>query len=475
MLLIAGVTIPTLLQAVRTQLATNSGITGTRLLLAAESALDYNFSELEKNAVYAVRNEIDFVWNPSDRSYEWSSPRPLQLVGDAFSQSFHLKLQYIGDAGPVEFDDRQNPMQSFDRIKVTATASAAHRTRQVVAWYAFRFGFHGAIVSDNVPTTSGGNPKTMAKKGHIVFDGSGNIGEHIVFGDLHSNGEIVYFEKNSPTPLTTENASSQLQAFEGEIKANLGGTDQQIPDFTDASSQKQLFDFARFEAAAVRGAGAIYNGLDEFEQALRNSQDSGEPLEGIIVVKIDPGIEGNSPKISGVPIRVTGTLLFDFADGTSGDYKVVIDRDVSVRINAADLSDVDFTDKSTYTSGYPGKYLDATKQPQKVDISFDGFENFRQDDDLPAVMFNNGIVDFHGEVNVCGLVYGPAFIEIENKNANVMYINGALFGGGGVYLQAHGSGDGVIAIHHDPNTTDRLALFDNTAALLERIGYTIVR
>jgi len=50
-----------------------------------------------------------------------------------------------------------------------------------------------------------------------------------------------------------------------------------------------------------------------------------------------------------------------------------------------------------------------------------------------------------------------------------------LFGGGGVYLQAHGSGDGVIAIHHDPNTTDRLALFDNTAALLERIGYTIVR
>jgi len=489
-LLIAGIAIPTLTQAVKTQQAASSGIIATRLLLVAESGLGYAYSELEKDALYAAKDQAAFTWNPGTRSYEWISAQRIAIAGEPLDsaetnpaqvgQTFHLAIQYINNgSGPVEFASRYSPSERFDKIKVTARASGGGTTREVVAWYAFRFGFRGAIVSDNVPDDSAsdfrGSPKSYAKQGHIVFDGKGTTGEHVVFGDLHSNGEVVYFEDKEKVPLTATNANDFFLSYNGVIHANLGGSIKQIPDFTDTSSQRQLFDFDRFEAAAARGAGAIYNGLDEFRAALEMSRDTDQPLEGIIYVKVDPGVEGNSPKIKGLPINVTGTLVFDFADGTDIGYKVVLDKDVPVHINAADLTDVDFTDPFSYSSGYPGTYVDESKQPFNVDITDEGFDNFTRFDDLPAVMFNNGIVDLHGELNICGVVYGPAFIEIENKGGNVMYINGALFGGGGVYMQAGKKGEGVIAIKHDANTTDDLALVNNIATSFERIGYSITR
>ena len=79
-----------------------------------------------------------------------------------------------------------------------------------------------------------------------------------------------------------------------------------------------------------------------------------------------------------------------------------------------------------------------------VDISPD-FENFKEGDDLPAIMFNTGVVDIHGGANISGLVYGPSFIEIENKEGNLQYFNGSILGGGGVLLEGDSNGGDTIA------------------------------
>ena len=45
-------------------------------------------------------------------------------------------------------------------------------------------------------------------------------------------------------------------------------------------------------------------------------------------------------------------------------------------------------------------------------------------DDLPALMYNVGILDIHGNANICGGVYSPSFMEIENKeDGNLQYFN----------------------------------------------------
>ena len=74
-------------------------------------------------------------------------------------------------------------------------------------------------------------------------------------------------------------------------------------------------------------------------------------------------------------------------------------------------------------------------------------------------MFNNAIVDIHGGANISGLVYGPSFIEIENKEGSLQYFNGAILGGGGVLLQGD-SGSGDIIVKFDASTINRLATDD---------------
>lgn len=91
-----------------------------------------------------------------------------------------------------------------------------------------------------------------------------------------------------------------------------------------------------------------------------------------------------------------------------------------------------------------------------MDITGASFENFKESDDLPALMFNTGIVDQHGSCNICGLVYGPSFIEIENKDGSLQYFNGSVMGGAGVYIEGNDS-NGNTVVHFDPSTIDMLA------------------
>ncbi len=129
--------------------------------------------------------------------------------------------------------------------------------------------------------------------------------------------------------------------------------------------------------------------------------------------------------------------------------------ETNVKKKSADLSGLVLLDPSTYTSGYSLPWNDDTKKPRAVDISGAGFENFTANDDFPALMFNTGVVDQHGASNICGLVYGPSFIEIENKNGGLQYFNGAILGGGGVYIEGNGS-SGNTVINFDPATVDLL-------------------
>ena len=116
-----------------------------------------------------------------------------------------------------------------------------------------------------------------------------------------------------------------------------------------------------------------------------------------------------------------------------------------------------------------------TKDPAIKVITDLGFVNFDPLEDLPAVMFTNGIVDSHHAINICGLVYGPSFVEIENHEGAIQYVNGAIFGGGGIFLKAHDGGLGVIAIRQDPNTMDKLAVMNSKGKGLIRIGFAIER
>jgi hypothetical protein len=92
-----------------------------------------------------------------------------------------------------------------------------------------------------------------------------------------------------------------------------------------------------------------------------------------------------------------------------------------------------------------------------VDITDRGHENFTSKDDLPANMYNIGIFDIHGPANVCGAVYSPSFMEIENKKENqLQYFKGMVIGGGGIYIQ-NKKNNSVSIIRYDAEAIDRLA------------------
>ncbi len=66
-------------------------------------------------------------------------------------------------------------------------------------------------------------------------------------------------------------------------------------------------------------------------------------------------------------------------------------------------------------------------------------------------------MDIHHEANISGVVYSPDLVEIEQKKKNneVQYINGAVIGGAGIYLESSSCAGG-IAVILDPDTFDKL-------------------
>ena len=71
------------------------------------------------------------------------------------------------------------------------------------------------------------------------------------------------------------------------------------------------------------------------------------------------------------------------------------------------------------------------------------------------------------------MVYGPSFIEIENKESKKQYFNGTIIGGGGVYIQANSGG--WQAFRFDQTCLDELATAGNKGKVLTRTGFSILQ
>lgn len=184
---------------------------------------------------------------------------------------------------------------------------------------------------------------------------------------------------------------------------------------------------------------------------------AGKCLEGITYIVLDCAAEGSDPKIDtgDIPggINIKGTLVFDFINPPDKFYKVF--GETPLHINAATLpANFDEDDPTTFTTGYP-PVISASKDPRGFDLTPFGFPSFEIDDDLPALMFQTGTVDIHHETNICGAVYGPSFIEIENNKDQLQYFNGIVIGGAGIYLK--GSEDEPQVFAFDPSVVDALA------------------
>ena len=423
----AGIATPVLLRSLKEHSGTSSDVMAARALFTAESGLDYNFLLMQKDPLYAVKaGESEYKWDAGRKHYEAATPKVLYSTGASHGASFGYGIQYQNSGTAVEFADRTAPAETFDTIVVRSWAVVGKTRRIVEAYYRFQFGHKGAIVSDMEPTSQQWS-KNGAKDGNISIDSGGRNNQVAIFGDIVANGMVWY----DNTQLTMANASTYLMAFSGQLKQELFGTPDEVPDFTSIGGNDQLFDFERMYWAASEGAGAIYTTIAEFETAVAAANAVSEPLEGIQFLSVDPGSEGGSPSftVSG-GINIRGTFVVAFAPGTAADYKIKALTDVN--INGLDLSSVDFADEATYVSGYGQPYVTATPMPHQVNITSHGKDNFSAEDDLPAVMFNNGIIDYHHNTNICGVVYGPSFIEIENKNSGqLQYFNGAIFGEAG--------------------------------------------
>jgi len=440
-----------------------------RALALAEGAASLLLNDLDNDDRGPVKDETNYTLAGTTFVREYA---PF----DAGDGTVRVEITYLasvsGTMTPVVFADRSVADELYDRVHavVTAFRPGVERTIDIDMEQQFVM-FDGAITSDAIP--SGGvpnkNDKSTAQDGHIVFDDKGRSPQLYVNGSILSNGAVMGPDGSNGVALTTEDANDAI-VFAGAMQSDLAGTEAAVPDYTSIGSQDQLFDFDRYIAAARAGAGDEYTSLSDFVAAMSTANAAGQMLEGIQVLSIDESDDkidsGDLP--DGINIR--GTLLFNFETGTDPMFKLWVLCDVNV--NPADLSGLDVTDPSTYTSGYDETWWNESLRAHNFDISGGGFKNFAEDDDMPAIMFNTAIVDQHGSTNISGLIYGPSFIELENKYGGIQYYNGAILGGGGVFVEGNGS-SGSTVINFDRNTINKLATQSAKGKGLQLIGWRV--
>ena len=324
---------------------------------------------------------------------------------------------------------------------IVGIANVANVTQAATVHLGMAFQFAAAIISDSPGTTANGISKAVAQQGNVVV--TGLKGSTVVDGGtvppILANGRANI--GGGGTVLLNTNA----------ILMTNYATANEVPDYTAPGSSDQLFDFARFMAVANK-SGTHYSNVASFVTAAKSTV-----LEGIIAVDISKAELSTEITTNHFPsgINIRGTLLFNFAPDVGPLDK--IKNSAAVNINAANLSTMNPADPSTYPSGYPPTYANPARNPINVDISSLGFPNFYAGDDLPALMYNQGFVDLHGPLNICGVVYSPSFIELDFQPVPVMqYIKGSIISGGGVFLDNKLPGNSII-VSYDNNTLDSLA------------------
>ena len=358
--------------------------------------------------------------------------------------------------------------------KVVATAVVGQVSQTATLHVTMQFGAGGAVISTNDGSTSTGVSKSVGQEGNVVVNSSSSIGYTVVDGGsgkaILANGRA-----NIDADLTTAIPASA-------ISMNNGSTSNEIPDYTHPGSAAQLFDFNRFIAVADRTTGgAGYLGSNHFTNKLSfmnamNAVPAGQYMEGVIVVNIKKSEMGDDINDSTDAtkgflrgINVKGTLVFNFASDVASTDKIF--DTATLNINPADLSHMVPGDSTTYTTGYPS--LSATNPKNAININISNvpnpaggtFSNFTADDDLPAMMYNIGILDMHGPVNISGVVYSPSFFEIENKKVSTQYFKGSLICGNGIFFSNETKG-AVSIISYDQGALDKLATLGNNGKSL---------
>jgi len=166
---------------------------------------------------------------------------------------------------------KKDPSEGTARVVADATHGKVTQTVTVHVMASYAFG--AALIS-----TAQGDGSTKVKKssaqngGNLVIEGK----DITIEGGTRSNGPTLfdYYEPEN-----------------GQIKADLYGTEDEIPNYTDSANQ--LFDFERFKAVAKKmkdasGDEQVYD-VQGFKEAMLEAQKTGGKgyLEGIIVVEID--------------------------------------------------------------------------------------------------------------------------------------------------------------------------------------------
>jgi len=452
-----------------------------RAFHVAEGGLEFALARLTESRAWPLRATDRFPTLADDGSLtsNWIS------LEDG-SGEFQLVINYQTLRGvPADWDqpglpadfqpaanavitDRANPSMDLDLVHVSVTGRCGESLRAVSADVRFELNvFRSAIVSDS-PALSGslGSGKSAAlDHGHVSFAG----GNQYVFGGVHANGKIV---ADGIGQLASSNLADALEVWSGDLKQELYGTEAEIPDFTDPGAADQLFDFERFLAAANAGCGQVISGIDAFHEACDAANRAGSPLEGIIYLKIDAAEEGADPKIDVVGgVNISGTLVVDFTNPPDDFYKVALT--CPLNINAAALpDDFDPSKLARHTTGYPAT-VSAGKDPRGFAIGDDRYDDFAADADMPALVFNTGTVDIHGSANICGAVYSPSFIEIENLANNLQYFNGAILGGSGIYILGKVADNTAQVFIYDASAVDALPTPDGSRTVPAISNYVI--
>ncbi len=444
----------------------------TKAFYVAEGGLDLAISQLAVEQYWPVQSTSRFptVNNSTELESNW-----IELGTDG--GEFKLFVTYQEEDGTALDVSNRAAEPLYNQVEMRVIGRSGEAQRSVRARVQFEVDtYDSAIVSDSpvIGTASGGGKGLAKDNGTVVFNTGG---PQYVYGGIRANAGI--YADSTSTMISDANKATVLDAFTGGVITEAYGTDEEVPDFTDPGSAQQLFEFERFKAVAAAGAGAVYNGLAAFAAAANAANTAGTPMEGVIYVNIDAAVEGNDPTIDtsggdvNIPggINVSGTLLFDFANTADQFYKVFIK--VPLNINAATLPvNFDPADESTFATGYPPT-ITASKDPRGFAMNSSTYQDFPANADLPALMFDTGTVDIHGSANVCGAVYGPSFIEIENKNSALQYFNGIIIGGAGVFLEGKsGTGSAQVFVY-DNAAVNALPTYKNRAKTPTRTGLLI--
>jgi hypothetical protein len=409
----------------------------------------------------------------------------------------------------IWMDDQAAPQ----KVRFVSTATVGEVTRTVTTIGQVFFGLGAAIISDNPGDTSNGISKSVAQKGNVALHGTGNS-TSVIDGPIQANGTVHYnpnyvavdpdeiednlFATENEVPdYTDEGSSDQLFDFNrfiaaADVMGTHYGTLAEFVAAANASSPANPMEGIIVVDISKSGSVGIYRPegnpqwlnrygplsissilLILFFLYSRGSQRNPTYKKGTPVrIPVSAGIfsitllfsdltfgGAKDPKISTADIPngiwIQGTLLFNFSSEWASTDKLI--NEVSLNINWADLSGLDPADPDTFVTGYAPTIKDPSKQWANADITGAGFKNFGEKDDLPALMYNIGTLDVHGPANVCGAVYSPSFLEIENKqDGQLQYFKGMLIAGGGIYVENDKSG-GISVISYDAKSVDLLA------------------